>query len=236
MNAGSTGIENERPLPAKAAAFSFLNESSRCETVTTQKRDWTNSTRRTISRRMVVHRQPTTLEYALLGLIHQAPQSGYDLRKIFETSAIGSFSGSPGAIYPALARLEKQGLIDGEIDDSTELRPRRVFRPTKRGRELFRAWLSRDLSREDVEKRIDEMILRFAFHGVLDDPSQSRIFLEQLARHIDEYIAELKAQGEAFPSDIPVHVELALAAGIGQYRAWARWARLALKRITEEQS
>ena len=37
--------------------------------------------------------------------------SGYDLRKIFTTTAMGSFSDSPGAIYPALARLEANGLV-----------------------------------------------------------------------------------------------------------------------------
>jgi DNA-binding PadR family transcriptional regulator len=45
------------------------------------------------------------LGYALLGLIHQKPSSGYDLRKTFTETAMGSFSNSPGAIYPALARL-----------------------------------------------------------------------------------------------------------------------------------
>ena len=188
----------------------------------------------TISMRMVSRKTPTTLEYALLGLIHQAPQSGYDLRKIFETSAIGSFSGSPGAIYPALARLEKGGLIEGEIDGTTELRPRKVFRPTAKGGTIFRHWLSLDVSREDVEKRIDELILRFAFHGVLNDPSETRAFLEQLARHVSAFIEALEAQKRAFPVGTPIHAELALEAGIGQYRAWARWARQALKRMTED--
>ena len=53
-------------------------------------------------------RTPTALEYALLGLLHQQPQSGYDLRKVFETTALGNYSGSPGAIYPALRRLESR--------------------------------------------------------------------------------------------------------------------------------
>ena len=66
-------------------------------------------------------RDPTTLEYALLGLLHQGAMSGYDLRKIFESTAMGSYSGSPGAIYPALRRLEKQGLVASEVDSTKAL-------------------------------------------------------------------------------------------------------------------
>jgi DNA-binding PadR family transcriptional regulator len=51
------------------------------------------------------------LGFALLGLIHQQPMSGYDLRKVFTASALGSYSDSPGAIYPALNRLEAGGLV-----------------------------------------------------------------------------------------------------------------------------
>ena len=48
------------------------------------------------------------LGYALLGLIHQQPLSGYDVKKIFASTPMAGFSDSPGAIYPALRRLEKE--------------------------------------------------------------------------------------------------------------------------------
>ena len=40
----------------------------------------------------------TSLGYALLGLIHLQPQSGYGLRKVFESTPMGHYSWSPGAI------------------------------------------------------------------------------------------------------------------------------------------
>jgi hypothetical protein len=46
-----------------------------------------------------VKRTDSDLGHALL---HQQPRSGYDLRKIFESSPIAYYSDSPGAIYPAL--------------------------------------------------------------------------------------------------------------------------------------
>jgi DNA-binding PadR family transcriptional regulator len=48
----------------------------------------------------------TTLGYALLGLIRAEPRTGYALRMVFETTPMGSYSSSPGSIYPALKSLE----------------------------------------------------------------------------------------------------------------------------------
>ncbi|UCG87931.1 MAG: PadR family transcriptional regulator [Gemmatimonadota bacterium] len=174
-------------------------------------------------------RTTTTLDYALLGLLHQSPQSGYDLRKIFETMAMGSFSGSPGAIYPALGRLEREGLIKGEVDATTALRPKKVFRPTKAGRQTLTNWLLREIERDDVERRVDELLLRFAFHWVLDNKTATRRFLESFSSEVEGYLEALNRQQRQLPVETPLHARLALTAGIEQYRACARWARKALK-------
>lgn len=178
----------------------------------------------------------TPLDYTLLGLLCQAPQSGYDLRKIFETTALASYSGSPGAIYPALRRLERQGLVAGEVDATMTLRPKRVFRPTQAGRNVLTEWLAGPISREDVERRLEELMLRFAFHWVLESRTATRRFLERFLHHVEEYLGELDRQHEAIPDGTPPQARLALAAGIEQYRAWARWARKALTEFQEEQS
>ena len=61
----------------------------------------------------------TTLGYALLGLVAGEPQTGYALMKTFTTTPMGHYSGSPGAIYPALRRLEGAGQVGC---DGTEMR------------------------------------------------------------------------------------------------------------------
>ena len=55
--------------------------------------------------------KPTLLDYAILGLIQDRPLSGYAIRKLFEETALGNYSSSPGTIYPALKRLQKLELI-----------------------------------------------------------------------------------------------------------------------------
>lgn len=181
--------------------------------------------------RIMKPKPPTNLEFALLGLLHPQPQSGYDLRKIFATTAMGNYSSSPGAIYPALKRMEASGLISGEIDDAKELRPRKLFSPTTEGRAIFRDWLQADFSADEVGRSFDVLMLRFAFHWVLDDPAASRDFLVALASGLDAHVEELETQRKMFPEQIPLQPRLALDAGIEQTRAAARWARKAAKQF-----
>lgn len=170
----------------------------------------------------------TTLGYALLGLLHQQPRSGYDLRKIFDTTAMVHFSGSPGAIYPALRKLEQAGLIRGSVDRRTSLRPRQVFRPTPAGTRALHVWLSRPVHRDDVIRRMDELMLRFAFHSLLDDEGATASLLRGFVREIDDYIPDLRAQLAALPATTPTTARLALESGLDLYRARSRWARRAL--------
>src|SRR5215472_1259651 len=95
----------------------------------------------------------SVLGYALLGLLHQQALSGYDLRKIFASTPIGGFSDSPGAIYPALRRLQERGLVRGEVQKSTGLRNRRVFRITPKGLASFKTWQTQPIVREDMIRR-----------------------------------------------------------------------------------
>jgi DNA-binding PadR family transcriptional regulator len=177
---------------------------------------------------------PTTLGFALLGLLHQSPMSGYDLRKVFEETALGNYSSSPGAIYPALNRLEQQGLVRATEDRTKNMRPKRLYTPSERGREVFRQWLRRDVSADEAGRNIEELMLRFAFHWVLDSAADTRRLLEGLLSHLQRYVAELEAQRALFPDDAPIHSRLALQAGIEQSRAFLRWARQALQHFEGE--
>jgi DNA-binding PadR family transcriptional regulator len=178
-------------------------------------------------------KDPTNLEFALLGLMSMQPQSGYDLMKVFETTAMGNYSSSPGAIYPALRRLEKRGLVEGEIDDTRALRPRKVFEPTARGHEVLREWLRREITLGDVRRRLDALLLRFAFHSLLE-AAASREFLAAFAARVGEYLGELEEQRELFPENAPPQGRMAFEFGIEQYRACARWSRAALEHFEEE--
>ena len=56
----------------------------------------------------------TDFEQVLLGVIADEPRSGYGLKKLFSSSPASVYQPSPGALYPALRRLEERGLLHAE--------------------------------------------------------------------------------------------------------------------------
>jgi DNA-binding PadR family transcriptional regulator len=69
------------------------------------------------------------LRYVLLGLIAEAPRHGYELIKAIEEKFGGTYSPSPGVVYPTLTLLEELGYIKPEATDG----PRKQFVITPEG-------------------------------------------------------------------------------------------------------
>lgn len=170
-------------------------------------------------------KESSQLGFALLGLIHQQAMSGYDLRKVFTTTAMGSFSDSPGAIYPALNRLAALGLVRGSVEKSGGLRTRRVFVITPDGLAAFKAWLKSPVTPHDVIRKPDDLMLRFAFTDQALGPKYSLRFLEQFAEQIAKYLPELRQFLAAHRGEMPLSSRLALESGIQEYETRLRWAR-----------
>lgn len=167
----------------------------------------------------------TSLSLAILGLVFLEPLSGYDLRKIFSSTPMGHFSASPGAIYPALRRLEKQGLVSGTTEKKNTLRPRRVYSITRAGRRFLESTLNQPVKQNDIVWRLEELVLRFAFMGKVVGTARAIEFLKSLESHINEYIPYLGRQRDAEWERGAVTGAYALDLGIEKYEATARWAR-----------
>jgi PadR family transcriptional regulator PadR len=72
----------------------------------------------------------------ILSVLADGPLHGYGLAKEIERRSGGFFTGSWGSLYPALQRLELDGLIEGvwEPYPPGSKRRRRVYRLTPQGR------------------------------------------------------------------------------------------------------
>jgi len=172
----------------------------------------------------------TPLRLAILGLISMQPMSGYDLRKVFETTPMGNFSSSPGAIYPALKTLENKGWVSGVADKQDSLRPRLVYSLTDLGDEVLNTELDATVTRDDLIWRYDQLMLRFAF---MERRGVAKIlrFLGELLTELEAYIAHLEDVHEQMTDQTTVCGRLALEQGIEGYRANARWARRAVREL-----
>jgi len=163
------------------------------------------------------------LEYALLGLLDQAPRSGYDLRKDFSSTPLRHFSNSPGSIYPALRRLVERTWIDGGQPDGS--RGRQEFRINDQGRKAFIAWLKEPVTLEEVIGGPELLMLRFAFMGQALAAADVKAFLESFAKHLETYVGTLETFHAECAELMPLTGRLAYQYGMEQYRAQLAWAR-----------
>jgi DNA-binding PadR family transcriptional regulator len=88
-------------------------------------------------------RSSGVLEFAILGLLHDSPMHGYELKKRL-SAELGSFRAfSYGSLYPALRGLVNAGLITQDADDAVVgRRSRIVYKLTAEGKERFQSLLS----------------------------------------------------------------------------------------------
>ncbi len=171
----------------------------------------------------------SVLGYALLGLVHHKPSSGYDLRKIFTDTAMGSYSDSPGAIYPALERLEERGLLEGKAEERAGLRRRKLYKLTNSGNRELKRWLARPITRGDVVRGMGELMLRFAFMEHAMGRKAAISFLRNLEDELQAYVPELKQYLQQHAAQMPLSGMLALDSGIRNYETLQQWAQYAIQ-------
>jgi DNA-binding PadR family transcriptional regulator len=68
------------------------------------------------------------LDFAILGLLRDGPRHGYELKRAL--GDLGFWQVSFGSLYPALRRLEKQGMIEATKGEGR----RKAYRITETGR------------------------------------------------------------------------------------------------------
>ncbi|MGH3939504.1 MAG: PadR family transcriptional regulator [Pseudonocardiaceae bacterium] len=139
------------------------------------------------------------LELAVLGLLHDSPMHGYELRKRL-TGLLGAFCAfSCGSLYPTLRRLQRDGLIV-ENDEAREeqlagrgkawaRRGRRVYKLTADGKERF-ATLLADAGPQTWED--DRFGVHLAFFSRTPAEVRMRI-LEGRRRRVEERREGLRA-------------------------------------------
>jgi len=73
---------------------------------------------------------PGEVRLALLSLLGERPQHGYELMKQLEERSGGMYRASAGTVYPTLAQLQDEGLVVSDTEEG-----KRVYRLTDAGRE-----------------------------------------------------------------------------------------------------
>jgi DNA-binding PadR family transcriptional regulator len=141
-----------------------------------------------------VARRGDTLELAVLGLLHENPLHGYELRKQLNLVLGWGRVLSYGSLYPALKKLSKTGLIVEDVappatPGAVSRRQRITYRLTPAGDERF-AKLMSDSGPSTWED--DNFDVRFAFFGRTDRDIRLRILEGRRAR-LEERLSQVRA-------------------------------------------
>jgi PadR family transcriptional regulator, regulatory protein AphA len=167
-----------------------------------------------------------SLRHALLGAIAERPRTGYGLLKHFEQSLAYVWPASHSQIYPELARLRDEGLIE-----ETETGPRnsRTYAVTEPGLAEIRRWL-RETS---PDRRVrSDAALRTFFLWLLE-PSEAEGQLEREREYWLGVLAQLEAiREEPRGSNRKEQAYgLALESGIRTTQAKLDWVEWALEQV-----
>jgi len=170
----------------------------------------------------------TLLDYAILGLIQDQPLSGYAIRKLFEETALGNYSSSPGTIYPALKRLQKFELVKRNAQGKTG---KTCFEITTNGILILQNWFLRPVEKIEVIKKTYELLLRFGFMEARVDKKQRINFLTSIHNILNIYIKELQAFYDKESHNMPLHGRLAFQFGIDSYKTTLKWCKKAISQL-----
>jgi DNA-binding PadR family transcriptional regulator len=122
------------------------------------------------------------LELAVLGLAWKSgPCTPYAIRQHFIESPSSHWSGSAGAIYPLITRLERRGLLRSR-DGTRGARPGRAYSLTPRGLAHLQEWLSAPLPLEDVSVTFDPIRTRLLFLGAVPPARRRRLLHDARAK------------------------------------------------------
>jgi len=150
-----------------------------------------------------VARKRAALEMAVLGLLHESPLHGYELRKRLNLLLGWTRLLSYGSLYPALKRMLRDGVITEVTNHGTvSLRQRITYQITTAGREMF----AHEVTDDGPSAWEDESFnMRFAFFSRTNADVRLRILegrrtrlQERLDRHRhaaggdDRYLSELR--------------------------------------------
>lgn len=133
-----------------------------------------------------------TLKYAILGLIHREPMTGYDITREFNSNHLANFwYAKHSQVYPELARLTEEGLLTSEIVIQGEKLEKKLYSITQKGIGEFQEWLVKDDPIPPTPK--DIFRLRLYFSDCMSEADFAAHLHKELAKHVTkrQYLSDI---------------------------------------------
>jgi len=183
-----------------------------------------------------------TLQYALLGFLNYGPMTGYDLKKLLDTSTQMFWHAELSQIYPQLKKMEKEGLVTVMCEPQAGKPDRKYYTITPHGRAVLLQWLSEPL--DEVLPDKDPVLLHLFFAGALN----KQVILSQLRLQLElrrAYLSRVEGEVAGFIQETirvtgqkrdGLFWELIRRYGAEQTRTSIAWLEEAIQLIEKELS
>ena len=176
-----------------------------------------------------------SLEYAILGILQYKPASGYEIKKILDTSINHFWSADQSQIYRTLSKMEKDAWIDMELVIQTDKPNSKLYHITENGKNEFLDWLNSSMPM--VEHKIP-WLMQFFFAARLSDEAIIAILnqvSEQIKQRIEVNMAnkpkQEKAYSIAFTERDLFFMELTHDYGLMIYQSILQWIEKTIELI-----
>jgi DNA-binding PadR family transcriptional regulator len=179
---------------------------------------------------MSARRELTELEGCVLGLCWElGPCTPYAIRKEFLASPSPHWSGSAGAIYPLIERLEGVRLIRA-ADGSAGPRRSKHYSLTPGGREALRRWLGPPLTDVTLGIPPDPLRTRMRFLGALAQQRKMSLLTE--AEHgLRAHLNRLEQECERYRTAGEPHAWLMARGAVRMLRARLEWVQEVIEEL-----
>jgi PadR family transcriptional regulator AphA len=173
-----------------------------------------------VATRLATHRELTTTEGVVLGLLSEGDRSGYDLLKRSEEGVGHMWAPAKSQLYAILPRLVDAGLATRKTVPGDGRPDKHVYRLTPAGRAAVRSWLEHAPART-----WDELLLKVFFAKLI--PRKS------LLRHLESQREAQQALLAEYESIAPKsrHGALTLRYGLALIPTRLRWLDDALEEL-----
>jgi DNA-binding PadR family transcriptional regulator len=155
-------------------------------------------------------RRGETIELAVLGLLHEGPMHGYELRKRLNLMLGWTRLLSYGSLYPALKKMLRTNLIEEMAPTPTPIsrRPKIVYQVTEKGTAEFERLMSEvgPTAWED-----DNFDIRFAFFGRTDMEIRLRVLegrrtrLQERLERVQNQLSLTEKEADRYASELQRH-------------------------------
>jgi DNA-binding PadR family transcriptional regulator len=168
----------------------------------------------------------TEASYIVLGMLERVqPATPYDLKQVAQLSTAHFWTIPHSQLYSECERLAKEGLLSEEREQAG--RRRRIYRVTQAGLEALEKWRAEP---GEARSEVRDLSLLKLFLGA--DPAMlARAYLPEHEANLRRYEELRNASGGI---EVPRGPWLALDAGIGHMREYARFWKELLEEEDEE--